>query len=186
MLCSHSTLRKSTVHLADLPQLPGHGVISGPGAYFLYSAAGEVAPAQRFDSLLQAAVQRGLSSGLRVQEQQLGDGLDENLLPQADVTRQLGADDTCRARGRSHTWVKVKGPAQVWSAVPVSRSTAITDTLRSSERTHVPTEPHTQPNVWFYAHFYNCRLKTHHSDVSIKDKEIKSGVSCYLGGRCSR
>lgn len=86
VLRGHSTFRESTEHLADLPQFPGHGVVSAPGAHFLLGAAGEVTSAQVFDSLLQGAVQRGLSSGLRVQEQHLGYGLDENLLPQADVT----------------------------------------------------------------------------------------------------
>lgn len=57
-------------------------------------------PTQRLQPLLQAAVQRGLSSSLWVQEQELGHGLDEHLLPQADVTRQLSANDTCRATGR--------------------------------------------------------------------------------------
>lgn len=51
-------------------------------------------PTQRFQPLLQAAVQRGLSSSLWVQEQELGHGLDEHLLPQTDVTRQLSANDT--------------------------------------------------------------------------------------------
>lgn len=56
-------------------------------------------PTQRFQPLLQAAVQRGLGSSLWVQEQELGHGLDEHLLPQTDVTRQLSANDTCGATG---------------------------------------------------------------------------------------
>lgn len=72
------------------------------GVHFLHAAAGEVTAAQRLDSLLQGAVQRRLSAGVRVQEQEAGHGLDEHLLPQADVARQLGADDSCRGRGRRH------------------------------------------------------------------------------------
>ncbi|KAA8582418.1 hypothetical protein FQN60_009158, partial [Etheostoma spectabile] len=79
-------------------EFPRHGVISSPGAHLLRGAAGEVPSAQGFDSLLQGAVQGGLSTGLRVQEQQPGHGLDEDLLPQADVPGQLGPDHTCRSR----------------------------------------------------------------------------------------
>lgn len=90
---------ESTEPLAHLPQFTSHRVVFGPAVHVLYGAAGEVASAQRFDSLLQAAVQRRLSSGLRIQEQEFGHGFDEDLLPQADVSGQLGPDDTCRTRG---------------------------------------------------------------------------------------
>lgn len=96
---TYTHLCESTEPFADLPQLQGHTVVSAMGAHILRSAAGEVTPAERFDSFLQGAVQCGLSSCLRVQEQQPGNGLDENLLPQADVPGQLSANNTCRGRG---------------------------------------------------------------------------------------
>lgn len=94
-----------TEFLADLPQFQGHLVISGMSGHFLCLAAGEVLPAQRFDSFLQGTVQCGLSSCLWVQEQQPGHRLDENLLPQADISGQLSPDNTYRAEGKeqSHT-----------------------------------------------------------------------------------
>lgn len=63
---TQATLREPTELLADFPQFPGHGVIFRPGTRCLNGAAGKVTPTQRFNSLLQAAVQCGLSPGLRV------------------------------------------------------------------------------------------------------------------------
>lgn len=99
-------LSQSTEFLADLPQFQGHLVISGMSGHFLCLTAGEVLPAQRFDSFLQGTVQCGLSSHLWVQEQQPGHRLDENLLPQADISRQFSPDNTYRAEGKeqSHTY----------------------------------------------------------------------------------
>lgn len=54
--------------------------------------------AQGFQSLLQAAVQCGLSSSLGVQEEEAGYRLDEDFLPQADVAGKFSANDAWRTR----------------------------------------------------------------------------------------
>ena len=107
------SLRQSAESLADLPQFSGHGVISGSVTHFLCGAAGEITPAQRFDSLLQGAVQCGLSTGLCVQEQQPGDGLDEDHLPQADMSGQLGLHDAC-SRGETAKICMFKNNAKIY------------------------------------------------------------------------
>lgn len=85
---------QSTELLTELPQFPGHRRVSGVRRHLVDSAAGEVVTAQWLQTLLQAAVQRRLSSSFRVQEEEAGHRLDEDLLPQTDVTRQFGPDDT--------------------------------------------------------------------------------------------
>lgn len=60
--------------------------------------AGEVVTTQGLQALLQATVQRRLSSSLSVQEEEAGHRLDEDLLPQTDVTRQFSLNDTCKTK----------------------------------------------------------------------------------------
>lgn len=93
-----STSGEAAQHLTELPQLPGHGIIFGLCPHFLCSAAREVVSTQLFKTLLQGAVQRGLSSVLWSQEEQTGHRLNEDLLPQADVSGQFCTNNSCRAR----------------------------------------------------------------------------------------
>lgn len=86
----------STELLTELPQFLGHHRVSGVRRHLVDGAAGEVVTAQGLQAFLQATVQRRLSSSLRVQEEEAGHRLDEDLLPQTNVTRQFGPDDTCR------------------------------------------------------------------------------------------
>lgn len=92
--CSVFTVvAQSTELLTDLPQLLSNSLVAGVSAHLLHVTAGEVVTAQGFQSLLQAAVQCGLSSSLGVQEEEAGYRLDEDFLPQADVAGKFSAND---------------------------------------------------------------------------------------------
>lgn len=86
-------MRQSRQPLTNLPQLPGGGVVPSTRSHLLRSAAGEVAPAERLDALLQGAVQHRLGAALGVGEEELGEGQPQQLQPGAQTAVQVGADD---------------------------------------------------------------------------------------------
>lgn len=67
-------LHQAAHPLAELPQFLGRGVVAGFGVQVPHGAVGEVASAQRLQTLLQSAVQRGLTALLRVFKEESRNG----------------------------------------------------------------------------------------------------------------
>lgn len=86
--------RKSTQALTQLPQLLRHSIVLGFGRDVLHRTVGKVTSAEGLDSLLESTMQGGLRSLNGVNEEQLDDGLPEQLGKRAGIAAYLGFDST--------------------------------------------------------------------------------------------